>query len=360
MPLSPSPLILVINPGSTSTKVALFAGRKKVSEENLAHSKEDLSRMKGLWEQFDYRTDLVIEFLNRQNLKAFSLAAVVGRGGMLKPLSRGTYLVDETLIADARRGVQGEHISNLGCAIASKIAQLYGSVAYVVDPVSVDEFEALARYSGHPRIQRRALSHALSLRAAAFWAAEALQIDANRHNFIVAHLGGGISIAPVKGGRIIDVNDASSDGPFSPDRTGSLPLQPFIDLCFSGEFTRAEMRQFVMGKGGLLAYLGTNDAREVERRIEAGDDEAEMVLAAMGYQIAKEIGAMASVLHGQVAAVVLTGGLAFSQRLVTDITARISFIAPVKLFPGELELEAMAAGALRVLAGTEKVKHYPK
>ncbi|HQG46842.1 MAG TPA: butyrate kinase, partial [bacterium] len=305
---SPSPLILVINPGSTSTKVALFAGRKKVSEENLTHSKEDLLRMKGLWEQFDYRTDLVIEFLNRQNLKAFSLAAVVGRGGLLKPLSRGTYLVDDAMIADARRGIQGEHVSNLGCAIASKIAQLYGSVAYIVDPVSVDEFEPLARYSGHPRITRRALSHALSLRAAAFWAAEALKIDANHNNFLVAHLGGGISIAPVKGGRIIDVNDASSDGPFSPDRTGSLPLQPFIDLCFSGEFTQAEMRQFVMGKGGLLAYLGTNDAREVEKRIEAGDDQAEMVFSAMGYQIAKEIGAMACVVHGQVAAVVLTGG----------------------------------------------------
>ncbi|HNW59461.1 MAG TPA: butyrate kinase [bacterium] len=360
MTAAPSPLILVINPGSTSTKVALFAGRKKVSEESLSHSKDDLARFKGLWDQFDYRTDLVIEFLNRQNLKAFSLAAVVGRGGMLKSVSRGTYIVDDTMIADAQRGVQGEHVSNLGCAIAGKIAQLYGSVAFIVDPVSVDEFEPLARFSGHPRIQRRALSHALSLRAAAFWAAEALNIDANTHNFIVAHLGGGISIAPVKGGRIIDVNDASSDGPFSPERTGSLPLQPFIDLCYSGEFTRAEMRQLVMGKGGLLAYLGTHDAREVEKRIEAGDDEADMVFRAMAYQIAKEIGAMTTVLNGQVAAVVLTGGLAHSQRLVGLITARVGFVAPLRIFPGELELEAMASGALRVLNGQEKARHYPK
>jgi butyrate kinase len=355
-----SPLILVINPGSTSTKVGLFAGRKKVSEENLSHSREDLARYKGLWDQFDYRTDLVIEFLNRQNLKAFSLAAVVGRGGLLKPLSRGTYIVDDVMIQDARKGVQGEHVSNLGCAIAQKIAQLYGSVAYIVDPVSVDEFEPLARYSGHPRIVRRALSHSLSLRAAALWAAESLKIDPNNHNFIVAHLGGGISIAPIKGGRIIDVNDASSDGPFSPERTGSLPLQPFIDLCYSGEFTRAEMKQLVMGKGGLSAYLETTDAREVEKRIESGDAEAESVFAAMTYQIAKEIGAMATVLHGQVAAIVLTGGLAFSQRLTNLVSQRVDFIAPVKIFPGELELEAMASGAWRILTGQEKARHYPK
>jgi butyrate kinase len=355
-----SPLILVINPGSTSTKVALFAGRDKTSEENLSHSKEDLSRYKGLWDQFDYRTDLIIEFLNRQNLKAFSLAAVVGRGGMLKPVSRGTYIVDESMIQDARGGVQGEHISNLGCAIAQKIAQIYGSVAYIVDPVSVDEFEPLARYSGHPKIQRRALSHSLNLRAAAIWASEALKLDPNKSNFVVAHLGGGISIAPVKGGRIIDVNDASSDGPFSPDRTGSLPLQPFIDLCYSGEYTRQEMRQLVMGKGGLLAYLGTNDAREVEKRIEQGEKETEQIFSAMAYQISKEIAAMASVLSGSVAAIILTGGLAHSKRLVSQISQRVKFIAPVKVFAGELEMEAMAAGAWRILTGQEKALHYPK
>lgn len=326
-----SPLILVINPGSTSTKVGLFTGKKRVSEENLIHSREELARYQSLWDQFAYRTDLVIEFLNRHNLKAFSLDAVVGRGGMLKPLSRGTYIVDEAMIEDARRGVQGQHSSNMGCAIAQKIAQLYGCVAYIVDPVSVDEFEALARYSGHPRIARRALSHALSLRAGAIWAAESMKMDPNRRNFIVAHLGGGISIAPLKGGRIIDVNDASSDGPFSPERTGSLPLQPFIDLCFSGEFTKKEIQQMVMGKGGLLAYLGTTDAREIERRLAAGDNTAGEVYAAMAYQIAKEIAAMASVLCGEVAAIVLTGGLARSTLLVEMISARIKFIAPIKV-----------------------------
>ena len=353
-----SPLILVVNPGSTSTKVGLFTGKKKVSEENLVHSREELARYQSLWDQFDYRTDLVIEFLNRQNLKAFSLDAVAGRGGMLKPLSRGTYVVDETMIEDARRGVQGQHSSNMGCAIAQKIAQLYGCVAFIVDPVSVDEFDVLARYSGHPRIARRSLSHALSLRAAAIWAAESMKMDPNKRNFIVAHLGGGISIAPVKGGHIIDVNDASSDGPFSPERTGSLPLQPFIDLCFSGEFTKKEVQQMVMGKGGLLAYLGTTDAREIERRIAAGDSTAGEVFAAMAYQIAKEIAAMASVLCGEVAAIVLTGGLARSALLVDLISTRIKFIAPIKVIPGELEMEALAAGALRVLTGQEKARRY--
>lgn len=358
MAQEPQPLILVINPGSTSTKVALFDGRSRISEENLAHSKEELARYKTLWDQFDYRTDLVIDFLNRQNLKAFSLAAAVGRGGLLKPLHRGTYLIDEQMLADARCGLQGEHVSNLGCAMAHKIAQLYGSAAFVVDPVSVDEFEPLARYSGHPRIVRRALSHALNLRAAAIWAAESLGLDPEKSNYVVAHLGGGISIAPVKGGRIIDVNDASSDGPFSPERTGSLPLQPFIDLCYSGEFTQPEMRRLVMGRGGLAAYLETTDAREVEKRIAAGDGEAERVFAAMAYQIAKEIGAMACVLEGEVAAIVLTGGLAHSRRLVEQVTQRVKFIAPVRLFAGELEMEAMAMGALRVLAGREKARHY--
>ncbi len=351
-------LILVLNPGSTSTKVALFSGKKKIAEENLSHRKEEIARFKTIWEQFDYRLDLIIQFLNRQNLKAFSLAAVVGRGGLLKPLHRGTYTIDAKMIADARRGVQGDHISNLGCALAQEIAKLYGCQSFVVDPVSVDEFEPLARYSGHPRIERKALSHALNLRAAAIWGAEAMGLNPDSANFVVAHLGGGISVAPLRGGRIIDVNDASSDGPFSPERTGGLPLQAFIELCFSGEFTRVEMKQFVMGKGGLAAYLGTNDAREVESRIEKGDVAAAEVYEAMAYQIAKEIAAMASVLNGQIQGIILSGGLAYSKYLTGLITDRVEFIAPVKIIPGELEMEAMAAGALRVLSGQEKVQTY--
>ncbi|MBN2356445.1 butyrate kinase [candidate division KSB1 bacterium] len=351
-------IILVINPGSTSTKVALFANQDKISEASLPISKEALGQFRTLWSQFDFRLNQILEFLKRQHLKAFSLTAVVGRGGLLRPLKRGTYLVNDVMIEDARKGIQGEHVSNLGCALAQKVAELYKCKAYVVDPVSVDEFETLARYSGHPLIKRRALSHSLNLRAAAIWAAEKSSLSIDKSNFVVAHLGGGISIAPVKGGRIVDVNDASSDGPFSPDRSGGLPLQPFIDLCFSGQYSKNDMKQMVMGKGGLVAYLGTNDAKEVARRIADGDKKAEEVYLAMAYQIAKEIAAMASVLHGVVDAVVITGGLAHSTLLIENIRKRIDFLGPVIIFPGELEMEAMATGAVRVLKGQEKAANY--
>ncbi len=355
---SAAPLILVINPGSTSTKVALFNGANRGAGESLSHSKEELARFQTNWEQYDYRLDLIIQFLNRQNLKAFALTAVVGRGGLLKPLRRGTYKIGANMIEDARRGVQGDHISNLGCALAHEIARLYSCASYVVDPVSVDEFEPLARYSGHPRIERKALSHALNLRATAIWGAEAMGLDPFTTNLIVAHLGGGISIAPLRGSRIIDVNDASSDGPFSPERSGGLPLQPFIDLCFSGEYSKTEMKQFVMGRGGLAAYLGTKDAQEVESRIENGDAKAAEVYQAMAYQIAKEIAAMASVLNGQVHGIMITGGLAHSRHLIDWIKERVAFIAPVRIFAGELEMEAMAAGVLRVLSGQENACDY--
>ena len=351
-------LILVINPGSTSTKLALFRGSRKIAAETVPHPAEQLQAYAELWDQFDLRLDAALEFLKRHGVSLKELSAVVGRGGLLKPVQGGTYRVNATMIADARRGVQGEHVSNLGCALAKAVADRAGCPAYVVDPVSVDEFEPLARYSGHPRIQRRALAHALSLHAAGRRAAQRLGVPYDRANLVVAHLGGGISVAPLKGGRIVDVNDASSDGPFSPERTGGLPLQPFITLCFSGEFSEKQMRRFVMGQGGLVAYLGTNDAREVERRIEAGDAEAREVYEAMAYQIAKEIGAMATVLSGHVDAVVLTGGLAGSERLTHWIETRVAYLGPVYRFPGELEMEAMAEGALRVLRGEEEALEY--
>ena len=351
-------LILVINPGSTSTKLALFRGEEKVLAETVSHPVERLKAFEHLWDQFDERLNAVLDFLERHKIGLSDLDAVVGRGGLLKPLKGGTYRVSEEMIADARRGVQGEHVSNLGCALANAVAKRAGCPAFVVDPVSVDEFEPLARYSGHPRIQRRALAHSLSLHAAGRRAAQQLGLGFQRANFVVAHLGGGISVAPLKGGRIVDVNDASSDGPFSPERTGGLPLQPFITLCFSGEFDEKAMRRFVMGEGGLVAYLGTNDAREVEHRAASGDEQAREVYEAMAYQIAKEIGAMATVLHGRVDAVVLTGGLAGSDLLAGWIEERVRFLGPVLRYPGELEMEAMAEGALRVLRGREEVLTY--
>jgi butyrate kinase len=262
------------------------------------------------------------------------------------------------MIIDARKGIQGEHASNLGCALARSIADQAGVSSYTVDPVAVDEFEPLARFSGHPLIQRKTISHALNIHSVGRMAAEKLGIDLLKTNFIVAHLGGGISICPLKGGQIIDVNDASSSGPFSPERTGSLPLQQFIDLCFSGKYSERQMRKLIMGEGGLIAYLKTNNAEEVERRIREGDDEAKMVYEAMAYQIAKEIGAMATVVKGDVRAIVISGGLAQSKMLIDWIKERVKFIAEVLVLPGEFEMEALVNGVLRVLRGQEEAKTY--
>ena len=346
--------LLVVNPGSTSTKIALFQNDNQSCAEVWRHDAAALRKCPALWDQFELRWNDIHPWICR-NVR--ELSAVVGMGGLLRPLAGGTYRVNERMLADARANLQGEHASNLGCAMAQRIADDYRCPAYVVDPVSVDEFEPLARYSGHPAIERRALSHALNIHAAARRAAEQLGLRLEESSFIVAHLGGGISIAPVKNGRIIDVNDASSDGPFSPERTGGLPLQPFIKLCFSGRSER-EMRALVMGKGGLVAYLGTNSALEVEQRIRAGDGKAREVYEAMGYQIAKEIGAMAAVLRGDVEAIVLTGGLAASTALMSWIIERVQFIAPPLVFPGEDEMKAMAQGALRVLRGQAPALEY--
>jgi butyrate kinase len=347
--------ILVVNPGSTSTKLAFFVDEERVDGTVLRHDVSELRKFNFVWDQFEFRLKLCREWV-RSHVETAS--AVVGIGGLLRPVEGGTYLINERMIADARSNLQGEHPSNLGCALAAELAKQFGCPSYVVDPVSVDEFESLARYSGHPAIQRRSLSHALSIHAAARRAAQELDLPLSNSSFIIAHLGGGISIAPVLGGRIIDVNDASSDGPFSPERTGGLPLQLFISMCFSGERDEHEMRSLVMGKGGLIAYLGTNSVEEVEKRIEREDQAAREVLEAMAYQIAKEIGAMATVVRGGVSAIVLTGGLAGSQRLISLISDRVQFIAPLLVYAADDEMKALALGALRVLQGIEESKEY--
>ncbi len=350
--------IFAINPGATSTKIALFEDERLLREETIVHRIEELERFATLWEQLPWRREVIARVLDQWGERGEGVAVVVGRGGLLKPVEGGVYRVTERMLEDARRGVQGEHPSNLGCALAWEFAARWGAVAVVVDPVSVDEFEPLARYSGHPLIERRSLSHALSLHAAAKAMAARLGKPLSETHLVIAHLGGGISVAAVRGGRIVDVNDASSDGPFSPERTGGLPLQPFIALCFSGRFTESEMRRLVMGRGGLVAYLGTNEATEVERRIAEGDTYAREVYEAMAYQIAKEIGAMATVLRGRVDAVLLTGSLARSALLTDWIRERVAFIAEVVVLPEEWEMRAMAEGAWRALTGEEPLKEY--
>ena len=349
------PRILVLNPGSTSTKMALYDNDRQLFAETLFHDRESLRRFPGIWDQFEFRLHHVREWAFAHTTAA---ASVVAMGGLLRPVCGGTYRVNERMLEDARSNLQGEHASNLGCAMAHTLAREFGCSAYVVDPVSVDELEPVARYSGHPLIARSALSHALNIHAAARRAALQSGRRLEESNFIVAHLGGGISVAPVRHGKIIDINDASSDGPFSPERTGGLPLQKFITLCFSGTYREQEVRTLVRGEGGLLAYLGTNSAVQVERMIADGDTNARNVYEAMAYQIAKEIGAMASVLAGSVDAVVLTGGLASSSLLVEWITARIRFIAPIMIYPGEDEMNSLAQGVLQVMTGEATALEY--
>ncbi len=347
--------IFVVNTGSTSTKLSFYRNEEVVSSATIRHRHDEIEAFKNVWDQYDYRSKIALDWL--KELKK-TPSAIVGIGGLLRPVIGGTYFVSDQMVADARANLQGEHVSNLGCAIVQKIAQKFRCPAFVVDPVSVDEFEVLARYSGHPLIQRKSLSHALNIHSAARIAAGKIGKQISETNFVVAHLGGGISVAPVKGGRIIDANDASSDGPFTPERTGGLPLQQFISLCLSGDFSEHEIRRLVMGKGGLRAYLGTNSAREVEERMHNGDAAAEEVYRAMAYQISKEIGAMAAVLKGNVDSVILTGGLASSKTLVNWIKERVGFIAPVQVYPGEDEMKSLALGGLRVLRGEEKAMEY--
>jgi len=347
--------IIVINPGSTSTKLALAADEELVKVDTIRHPSGELGRFKSIWEQSGYRLELCRQWASAQ---AKQCSAVVAMGGLLRPIQGGTYLIDDAMLADARANLQGEHASNLGCALAHELAHFFNCPAYIVDAVSVDEFDALARYSGHPLIERRSLSHSLNIHAAARRAAAELSLPLQKSAFIVAHLGGGVSVAPVRHGRIVDVNDASSDGPFSPERTGGLPLQPFIRLCYSGKLAEKEMRRFVMGTGGLVAYLGTNSADEVERRMASGDTAAREVFEAMAYQIAKEIGAMATVLCGRLDAIVLTGGLANSKILIAWIKERVDHIGRVIVYPGEDEMRSLAQGALRVLRGEEQPKTY--
>lgn len=350
--------LLVINPGSTSTKVAIFRNGQNIVQKNLVHSSDDLAKFDKVTDQFEYREQMILDWLAEENIDVKSLAAVVGRGGLLRPMPSGTYTVTDVMIEDLKIGIQGEHASNLGGIIAKGIADGQGIPSYIVDPVAVDEFPDIARISGLPELPRKSLVHALNVRAVGRKAAKDMGKDLSEVNFIIAHLGGGITISPVEKGKIVDGNNANEGGPFSPERAGSLPVGELMRLCYSGKYTQAEMKKMIVGKAGLVGYLGTNDAREVEKMIENGDKKAEFIYDAMAYQIAKEIGAVATVLKGKVDAVILTGGVAYSKLICEKISKRVQFIAPFKVYPGEDEMLALAEGAQRVLGGEEKAKIY--
>ncbi len=352
--------ILVINPGAGSTRVALFRNEESVFEENIRHNSEDLLKFSKIIDQYQFRKDAIIELLKSKDVDLKALSATVGRGGPFKPLTSGTYLVNETLISDIKSGnYQSDHPSLLGAMIAKEIADLVKINAYFVDPVSVDEFWEPARYSGLKEIKRKALSHALNVRMVAKKAAEELGKPYEDCNFIIIHLGTGITVAAHLRGKQIDSSNANEDGPFSPQRTGALPTMPLVKLCFSGEYKASDMKKKLNREGGILSYLGTDDMQEVEKRIKKGDKEAESVYNAMLYQIAKETGAYAVVLKGEIDAIIITGGIAHSEYFVTGLKTWINFLCQkFFVYPGEGEMEALALGALRVLRKEEKAIAY--
>lgn len=351
--------ILVINPGSTSTKISVFDGEKEVWTSKLKHSAEELAPFEKIIDQYDFRENVILRELEKAGYEIGSFTAIVGRGGLVMPLEGGTYEVNEKLLDDLRAEVQGDHVSNLGALIAEQLAGEAGCRAFIVDPVVVDEMESPARFSGHPALSRRSIFHALNQKAVARKACEELGKDYFQANLIVVHLGGGISVGAHCRGRVIDVNNAlNGDGPFTPERSGGLPSADLAALCFSGDYTHDQVKKMIKGEGGVVAYLGTNDMLEVEQSVGNGNLEYREVYYAMAYQIAKEIGSLAAVLKGDVDAIVISGGIAYDKMFIGWITERVEFISEVKVYPGEMEMEALAYGGLRVLMGVEEAKTY--
>ena len=351
--------VLTINPGSTSTKIAIFDNEKLVLEETLRHSTEEIEKFEKIFDQYEFRKNIILEILNEKGINITKLSAVVGRGGLLKPIAGGTYDVNGKMLEDLKVGVLGEHASNLGGVIANEIASQLNIPSFIVDPVVVDEMEEIARISGMPEIERKSILHALNQKAVARRAAKEINKNYEELNLIVAHMGGGVSVGAHKKGRVVDVNNAlDGEGPFSPERSGGLPVGDLAKMCFSGDYTLNDIKKKITGKGGLVAYLETNDGREVEEMIQNGDKKAELVYKAMAYQIAKEIGSCAVVLEGEVDGIILTGGIAYDKNFIKWISERVSFISKLFIYPGEDELIALAQGGLRVLRGEEEAKIY--
>ncbi len=353
-------LILAINPGSTSTKIAVFRNTREVFLRNIKHGTGELCQFKNITDQYAFRKGIILEELKNADIDVNQIGIIVGRGGLVKPIPSGVYEVNQALIEDLRIGVQGQHASNLGGLIAHDLASsIAGAKAYIADPVVVDELEDIARVSGHPLIERVSVFHALNQKAIARQHAKSTSRNYEDLNLIIAHLGGGISVGAHCKGRVIDVNQAlNGDGPFSPERSGSLPVGALVDLCYSGKYSAREVKAMITGKGGYVAYLGTNDAYEVEKMAEAGDEKAKLIQEAMAYQVAKEIGAMSTVLKGEVDAILLTGGIAYGKPFVDAVSERIAHIAQVYVYPGEDEMRALAMNGLMVYKGEVEPREY--
>lgn len=353
------PKILVINPGSTSTKLALFQGLEELFASTINHEQQELEKFAAISDQLEFRLGLIEDFLVEQDIAPREIAAVVGRGGLLKPIPGGTYEVNQQMLADLKEGLQGEHASNLGGQLAHALAKKAGAPAFIVDPVVVDELTPLARLSGHPDLPRRSIFHALNQKAVARRYAREKGSKYQEVEVIVTHLGGGISCGLHRQGRVIDVNNAlSGEGPYSPNRTGGLPTLDLAELCLSGKYSAAEMKEKLLKSGGVAGYLGTTNMIEVEEKARAGDEEYDKIFRGMAYQVSKEIGSLAAVSGDKIEAILLTGGIAHSRYFVRLVRERVDFLAPVEIYPGEEEMQALAAGAYRVLTGQEEAREY--
>ncbi|MCK9225172.1 MAG: butyrate kinase [Candidatus Muirbacterium halophilum] len=352
--------ILVINPGSTSTKLAVFEKGNVVLENTLRHSSEELEGFDSIIDQYNFRADIIKNFLNDNSHKLNSFDCIIGRGGLLKPIESGVYCVNEKMVKDLKSGEFGDHASNLGGLLALELSNQAKCKAFIADPVVVDEMQDIARISGIPELERISIFHALNQKAVAKRAANELKKDYNNINLIVVHLGGGISVGAHSNGRVIDVNNAlDGDGPFSPERSGGLPVGGLVKMCYSGKYTIDDIKKKLKGKGGLVAYLKTNNAQEIQQMIKNGDKNAELVYKAMAYQIAKEIGALSCVLKGKVDAIVLTGGIAHDKTyLIPWIKERVDFISKVIVYPGENEMEALYNAGLEGLKDEKLIKEY--
>jgi butyrate kinase len=351
--------ILAIDPGSTSTKIGVLHQGRTVKA-NIEHPREQIESFPWVVDQFAYRLDCIDSYLSREGFSGLRFDAVVGRGGLIRPVEGGVYLVNDALAHDLSIGISGEHAANLGGILARSVAQRHGAPAYVVDPPVLDELWPVARLSGLSGIERRSMFHALNQKASARDVALELGRAYESLNLIVVHMGGGITAGAHRQGRVVDVNNGlNGDGPFAPERTGGLPVVGVLQLLEQGAYTIAELKAIIARRGGMYSYLGTVDLREVEARAERGDAAAGLVFDAMVYQIAKEIGGLAAALDGEVDGIVLTGGLTRSEALVAALSRKIRFLAPVFLRPGEFEIEALISGALRVLSNAEAAKEYP-
>jgi butyrate kinase len=351
--------ILSVNPGSTSTKFAVYEDRTLICLHTIRHSIDELKPYKSLFDQYEFRKNLMLNYLKNDGIDLKDLSAVVGRGGMVRPLESGVYEVNDKLIEDLETLYSTEHASNLGALIAREIADtIPGCKAFIADPVVVDELQDVARISGLPQLPRISTFHALNHKAIARKYAAAIGAKYEDLDLVVAHLGGGISVAAHRHGRVVDVNQGlGGNGPFSPERAGTLDATRLVDLCFSGKYTEAEIRKMLVGNGGMMAHLGINDELKAEKRAEAGDEKAKLIIDAMAYNVAKEIGAMLTVLEGKTNAVILTGGIANSKYIVDYIKKMVSPLAKVIVYAGEDEMEALAMSGLRVMQG-EAAKEY--